>query len=130
MTRRARGVGIVVTTSAESDGGVIASLEEQRDRRLSLVATMEASFADMVEATQSSNADDEHDPEGATIAFERTQLGAQIDLARADLGEIEQALVRAHTGDYGTCQSCGNAIAPGRLEARPMATTCITCASR
>lgn len=130
MTRGVRDVGTVVTTSAESGGEAIASLEEQRERRLRLVATLEASYADMVEATQSSNADDEHDPEGATIAFERTQLGAQIDLARADLGEIEQALVRARTGRYGMCERCGTPIAPGRLEARPMATTCIACASR
>lgn len=53
-------------------------------------------------------------------------------LDRGGLKEIEQiraALVRIEAGTYGTCRSCGEPIATGRLEALPFATTCIECAS-
>ena len=39
----------------------------------------------MVAASRDSNADDEHDPEGATIAFERAQLRAILSQGVADL---------------------------------------------
>ena len=35
---------------------------------------------------------------------------------------------RVADGTYGVCASCGDPIAPGRLEARPTARTCIACA--
>lgn len=41
------------------------------------------------------------------------------------LGEIDAALKRMDAGTYGTCEVCGNPIAPERLEARPWATLCI-----
>ena len=82
----------------------------------------------MVAASRDTNADDEHDPEGATIAFERSQLGALARQARAHLGEIDAALLRLDAGSYGVCERCGLAIADARLEARPTARWCIECA--
>ncbi len=84
----------------------------------------------MVDATAGANADDEHDPEGATIAFERAQVTALLDQARRRLGDVDAALARWDEGSYGRCLSCGETIASARLEARPTATTCIRCASR
>lgn len=72
---------------------------------------------------------DEHDPEGATIAFERSQLDALVQQARARLGEIDAALERVGHGTYGACEGCGRAIAAARLEARPTARLCIECAA-
>jgi len=43
---------------------------------------------------------------------------------------IEAALKRIDDGDYGWCVTCGEAIAPKRLEADPTVPTCIDCASR
>jgi DnaK suppressor protein len=74
--------------------------------------------------------DDEHDPEGATIAFERAQIETLIEVAREHLDEIDDALERVRTGAYGTCEDCGQPIAAARLEARPYTTRCISCASR
>ena len=73
----------------------------------------------MVAASRSSNADDEHDPEGATIAFERQQVVALLDQARRRLADVEAALARREAGDYGICETCGRPIAPERLAARP-----------
>ena len=47
---------------------------------------------------------------------------------REHLVEIEKALERIETGDYGECLECGEVIHPGRLEANPTATLCIACA--
>ena len=94
------------------------------------LAGLEADFAGVVAASSDSNADDEHDPEGSTIAFERSQIAALISQAREHLGEIEAAGDRLSQGRYGTCERCGAAIAPARLDARPVARFCIDCAAR
>jgi DnaK suppressor protein len=82
-----------------------------------------------VAASRDSNADDEHDPEGATIAFERSQLSALVRQARSHLEEVEAAQRRLRDGTFGRCEVCGAAIAPARLAARPVAVTCVGCAS-
>ena len=82
----------------------------------------------MVEASRDSNADDEHDPEGATIAFERSHVGALVEQARARLAEVDAALARLDAGTYGACERCGEPIGSGRLEARPTARHCVDCA--
>ena len=41
---------------------------------------------------------------------------------------IQSALERIDDGSYGICESCGEEIAPGRLEAIPEATRCVNCA--
>jgi RNA polymerase-binding transcription factor DksA len=83
----------------------------------------------MVAASRDSNADDEHDPEGATIAFERAQLASVLRLATDDLAEVDAALVRVSAGRYGRCERCEQPISPARLDARPTARLCMTCAS-
>jgi RNA polymerase-binding transcription factor DksA len=82
----------------------------------------------MVAARQGGNNDDEHDPEGVTLAFERSQTEALARQAAERLTEIGAAIARLDGGTYGVCESCGNPIAPARLEARPAARTCINCA--
>lgn len=51
------------------------------------------------------------------------------EVLRAEIGQIRQALLRIGNGTYGTCAGCGEQIAQERLEARPIATRCIACAS-
>lgn len=85
-------------------------------------------FDGIVAASVGSNADDEHDPEGSTIAFERSQVSTLIEQAERRLAEIESARERVRGGTYGQCERCGQAIAAGRLEARPVARTCVDCA--
>ncbi|HVE64349.1 MAG TPA: TraR/DksA C4-type zinc finger protein [Mycobacteriales bacterium] len=103
-------------------------LVAQRDEALAQIAALSRDFTALVDAAESSNADDEHDPEGATLAFERQQLAAVLDLARARLHEVERALVQVRDGSYGRCERCGDAIGAERLAARPAALACIACA--
>jgi RNA polymerase-binding protein DksA len=44
------------------------------------------------------------------------------------LSEIETALDRVDSGDYGECERCGEDIGAARLRALPTATLCIDCA--
>jgi DnaK suppressor protein len=73
--------------------------------------------------------DDEHDPEGATNAFERQHVAALIERARQHLADIGAALSRLDAGSYGTCERCGQQIGAERLQARPAARHCIRCAA-
>ena len=112
------------------DPGVVAeALQAERHEALSLLADLTRGHRDIVAAAVDSNLDDEHDPEGATIAFERAQVDALMAQARHRLAEVDAARARLDGGSYGRCLTCGGAIAPARLEARPTARTCITCAS-
>jgi len=43
------------------------------------------------------------------------------------LRQIQEALARIQDQTYGTCQDCGTAISPKRLEALPWATYCVHC---
>lgn len=83
---------------------------------------------DVVESADSTTGDDEHDPEGSTIAFERAQVHALAQQARERLGEVDAAMARLDVGAYGMCGRCGQPIAPERLAARPAAALCIICA--
>jgi DnaK suppressor protein len=49
------------------------------------------------------------------------------DRDRRLIGKIEEALSRLQDGSFGTCTSCGKAIAPARLRARPVTDLCIGC---
>ena len=85
-------------------------------------------FDDIVAAADLVATDDEHDPEGHTIAFERQQVAALRDSAVAHVREVDAALERLEAGTYGRCEQCGDAIAPDRLAALPASRTCIGCA--
>ena len=45
------------------------------------------------------------------------------------LDEIEAALARIDAGSYGSCVRCGSAIPVERLQMRPFAGACVSCAS-
>lgn len=64
----------------------------------------------------------------ATHVFEQQRDLALRDHERAQLTLVEEALVQIDEGTYGTCRSCGKAIAPERLEAIPWVANCIDCA--
>jgi RNA polymerase-binding transcription factor DksA len=107
-----------------------AALLAERELTASRLAGLERDFASSVEAAEMANADDEHDPEGATLAFERQHVASLMGQARDQLGQIDEALGRLDAGTYGLCCRCGGPIAPERLAARPAAPACMDCADR
>ncbi len=66
----------------------------------------------------------------ASQVFEQQRDLALRDRSRTELHRVEVALRAIDNGTYGTCESCGNAIAPERLEAIPWVATCIDCARK
>ena len=44
--------------------------------------------------------------------------------------KLAEALERLREGEYGTCQECGERIAPARLRVMPEVTTCVRCQDR
>jgi DnaK suppressor protein len=105
----------------------VTGLSERLAAQEERVVALERDLAGVHAASDSSNADDEHDPEGATIAFERQLLVSLLDTARRTRDELQGAIARQESGDYGTCLVCGRPIPAARLEARPQATTCVGC---
>ena len=111
---------------AEPEGAGTA-LAAARERARARLASLEREFGGIVAAARDAATDDEHDPEGATLAYERQHVAALADAVREDLAEIQAALARLADGSYGTCQACGQEISPDRLAARPAARTCVGC---
>lgn len=101
----------------DRDGVDLASVRaELLDALAEAVAQRDARAADFEEYVAGAdlvNTDDEHDPEGATIAFERAQVIALRDDAIRRIELIEQALSRIEDGTYGRCTGCGRPIPPG-----------------
>jgi RNA polymerase-binding transcription factor DksA len=103
----------------------VARLHEERAALRARTAQLDDDMAALIAASRDSNADDEHDPEGQTIAYERSQLSAVTSQTRTHLDEVEAALARVAAGTYGSCEVCHRPIDPDRLEARPTARTCV-----
>jgi DnaK suppressor protein len=103
-------------------------LNEMRTAAIRRAASLASSFDDIVEAASDVATDDEHDPEGHTIAWERQQIAALLDETRITLTDIEAAKQRLSDGRYGTCTVCGLEIAVERLDALPATPTCVNCA--
>jgi DnaK suppressor protein len=105
-------------------------LEAERVRVVARVADLERDFDAVVAASESANLDDEHDPEGSTVGFERAQVRALLDQARAHLAELDAAGQRVADGTYGVCVRCGKPIGVDRLRALPTAEMCVDCSGR
>lgn len=104
-------------------------LREEEGRTRRQVESLRRSFDDIVAASEQVATDDEHDPEGHTIAWERQQVAALLGAAEARLAELADASARLESGDYGRCARCGGPIAGPRLEALPTTTMCVGCAT-
>lgn len=106
-----------------------AVLAEAREQTVRQIAALKRDFDAFVEGAELVNTDDEHDPEGATIAFERAQVIALRDEAESRLRHIDRALGRLDDGSYGRCLACGGQITPERLLALPGVEVCVNCAA-
>jgi DnaK suppressor protein len=106
-----------------------AAIEDERRKTADLIDGLQRSYADIVAAAELTSTDDEHDPEGATIAYERAQVWALLRQARADLVSLDAALVRIEDGTTAVCAVCGGPIPIERLLALPQTQTCVSCAT-
>lgn len=68
--------------------------------------------------------------DSAHSTAERARAISVLRALRSNLVWVRRALRKIELGTYGTCESCGGAIADERLDALPWAALCITCKSR
>lgn len=94
----------------------------RRDELAAELASIEAS-------RQDSNADDEHDPEGSTLAYEHARVASLAARAEHELAELDAALARLGSGRRDECESCGAPIPPERRAALPSTRRCVGCAT-
>ncbi|GMA18000.1 TraR/DksA C4-type zinc finger protein [Arsenicicoccus piscis] len=113
---------------AMSDADHRARLLADRAEAVERMRDLGTSFDDIVDAARDSNLDDEHDPEGSTIAAERSLVSSLARGTARQVAQIDAALARLDAGTYGVCTSCGRPIGAARLEARAAAARCIDCA--
>jgi RNA polymerase-binding protein DksA len=125
-----RGRGLVPTGGLVEQAEARELLAAARAETVARLAGLEREFQGILESAGSAGDDDEHDPEGATVAFERQHVAALLDQAREQLAQIDRAEQRLAEGSYGVCERCGQPIGAERLAARPVATVCIRCASQ
>ncbi len=70
---------------------------------------------------------DNHLAETATVTLDREIDYTLEENSEQVLAEIDAALQRIEDGTFGICGTCGQPIAPERLEAMPWVTQCIDC---
>ncbi len=105
-------------------GGTVSTgvlLERERDELLESLGNLRKEMQSEVEFDS-----DEFAPD----LFEREKTLAIIQTLERQLKDVETALHRLETGQYGICESCGEPIEPGRLEAVPAASLCVACKSK
>jgi DnaK suppressor protein len=116
--------------SASEQASARNRLTTEREETEARLAALQRDFESIVSSSASAaGADDEHDPEGSSTAFDRQHVAALIRQARDQLAGIARAGQRLDDGSYGTCERCGQPVGPARLAARPAAATCIGCAA-
>jgi len=64
------------------------------------------------------------------VTAERGEAEALAGNLKESLEEVAAAIARLDAGTYGTCEVCGVAISPARLEAMPASRFCIDHANR
>jgi DnaK suppressor protein len=113
-------------TSRDAAPRIAAARADATTRSASLAAQVEA----LAEQQALTTHDDEHDPEGVTIGFERAQILGLLAGAREEIAALDRAAARLRAGTYGACLTCGRGIPDVRLEALPAAETCLDCADK
>lgn len=104
------------------------AVDTERVRLEEQVAALQATFDGIVEGTELTSNDDEHDPEGTTIAYERAQVAAMLRQAQDDLVTLHAIDERIADNSADICENCGQRIAFERLIALPGTTLCVNCA--
>lgn len=108
---------------------LLGVVRAEHRRTSAQITSLDRSVAAIVEGAELNATDDEHDPEGATIAYERAQAMALLGQARLDLGALAEASTRLEAGEDIACERCGRDIGIERLLALPTTRRCIGCAA-
>jgi DnaK suppressor protein len=93
------------------------------DQRNELLAELEHTIHHMQDENVNLPDPNDRASQEADMTLELRSRDRETKLVR----KIDEAIARLEAGEYGYCESCGEPIGRGRLEARPTATLCIDC---
>jgi DnaK suppressor protein len=105
-------------------------LDAERATTEARIRAMQADLEAIDAGSADANTDDEHDPEGSTLAYERAQVAALLTGAQTNLEDVDRALSRLSAGTYSTCERCHSQISAERLAALPAGRVCFDCANK
>ncbi len=97
-------------------------LLKYRDELKEAVKTHAASLPDTGMIGASGDSSDH-----ASADFSAEMFGLLLEKQAGTLEEVERALQKIDTGEYGICEDCGKPISAKRLKALPWAKYCIEC---
>jgi RNA polymerase-binding transcription factor DksA len=113
----------------QEQAAIEALMLVEHEQAVACEEALAAEYEGILDASADANLDDEHDPEGATVGYERARVASLLRQARARLSALAAAGDRIRAGVYGTCCHCGQPIPFDRLMAFPTAVTCVSCAN-
>lgn len=97
----------------------LGELQAEYDQALSEITELQR------ERVTDSAGDDQADT--GTKTFEREQEITLANNLLERINQVERAIDRLGSGNYGWCERCGNQIPVERLAAFPSATLCVSC---
>ncbi len=103
-------------------------LESKRERLMEELGQIEASIRQTIEQRERNSFGSE-DGDGVDDGLELARCLAWQKQTIDRLSEVRHALKMFEQGTYGLCEGCGQQIDPGRLEALPQASLCLSCKS-
>ena len=112
------------------DDRVRTTLLARRTVLLAELAAAESALVEIRAMRADRTDDDEHDPDGAPLSAEWSRLDGLQRAANSRVADIDVAIDRLGSGQYGICARCGRPISPGRLEVMPAASRCVDCADK
>lgn len=102
--------------------------DELHRRRRAILETTRRADAEL-DALRAAERDPEFE-EGAQTEHEAYTLARLSENQRREIAQIDSAIARVDSGEYGVCHDCGQDIDPRRLAALPYALLCTECAAR
>ena len=95
--------------------------KELLNKKVELLTSLGFNFKKLADTER--NSDDD-----LIVALQDEFLHMSLDrVLSSQLQEVESALDRLNSGEYGACADCGHSISSKRLQALPWATHCADC---
>jgi len=102
-------------------------LKSDHEHLVTELCELESAGHDNLSETSGENNYRDHMADQGTATFARELDMGILENTRHLLDQVDEALERIETGEYGVCTRCGNHIPIPRLEASPAAALCIGC---
>jgi DnaK suppressor protein len=104
-----------------TDQALLTTLREQLTEERDRLAVQIRSLG----AGETGPAFDDNFADSGQVAAEQGENKVLAGQLNEQIDELDHALAKIDTGEYGRCETCGNVIAAPRLEAMPATRYCI-----